>query len=437
MAEAATSSVAPPAVTEIQNSTESPSSSDPAFASTALCPPPLPLKRQLSRQVSDLAIANKIDDQQKETLKMLLRADGGAEKNTRAVGAAQKVVAKLEGGNKLSEIDWDGLEQILASFTIDEIAPDTSNKTEISNEDPIITRLLSAEFEPPTHAPDKPTMIGKKQHTKSRKVVCYVIRHGERMDESDSRGWFALAEKEGRNLNDACLTEVGHKQAADAGIKLNLDLARSKSTCKAVLASPLERTAATGARVAHAIDRPLKLFAPAAAPALIVRQWGLEVVEGWLQFSARHMSYTKALIRPHVLASTSCSMAKMSPEHIVDTTRTFKHALEVQMAACAEGECVVAVTHREGIRKLMGTHRHIPYCAVAKFTVTIPNIARSSLTKADVATATGKKPSSSFFNFSFLSKNSKSAKAKKSAPNRRRPKIKSEHKCAWKFTNFL
>ena len=49
-------------------------------APAAVAPPPPPLKRQLSSQVSDLAIAKKIDDQQKDTLKMLLRADGGAGK---------------------------------------------------------------------------------------------------------------------------------------------------------------------------------------------------------------------------------------------------------------------------------------------------------------------------------------------------------------------
>ena len=69
------------------------------------------------------------------------------------------------------EGDWDGLEQILSSFTIDEIAPNTSNKKEsASDKDPIITRLLSAEFEPPAHAPVAPTKIAKAKKTKGREV---------------------------------------------------------------------------------------------------------------------------------------------------------------------------------------------------------------------------------------------------------------------------
>jgi broad specificity phosphatase PhoE len=236
----------------------------------------------------------------------------------------------------------------------------------------------------------------------------WVVRHGERVDETEAYAQWRAATPSHRRF-DPELTATGQAQARDAGDFLVRAAAVEEtpgglSTSAAVAAaaekfgctiyvSPLARTLSTAHEIAQVLmvasggkkKVDVRVVFGLSECAAAVRNEGTDDYRGQLGFL--ELEAMQALC-PEVTGIEEEAPPKYADActWLVEKTRE-KHSQQQQQqqvgtnGAAAEvatasvevkpqhnsPPCCLVVTHREGIRDLMGLMMRLPYCAVARF----------------------------------------------------------------------
>jgi len=225
---------------------------------------------------------------------------------------------------------------------------------------------------------------------KSQTQQLWLIRHGERIDETrECDEWYEKASKD--RWFDPPLTKKGISQAHSLGKMLQQHLVPNKTNTywsQVIYVSPCERTLETAFQMAKGLisnekkyitNVTLSVRPGLAECAAAIRRVGIKKKsDGELQLKPpRHdMHGGRFLSRKEIMEKFSLDSSPNQSSIIwhfayEDETvhETFEQCVENIMEENSGFELVVGVTHREGIRSLdvRLSRLHVPYCAVAKY----------------------------------------------------------------------
>lgn len=191
-----------------------------------------------------------------------------------------------------------------------------------------------------------------------------IIRHSERMDEVDSRGWKSIVQedKSSRNkyylLDDPPITENGKNIAKTATLTLSTVLDREPTKVNKIYSSRLRRCVETAYFIALSIGVPIYICKGLSLTAAAV------AVDS-LRFEFHSIAEIQSFC-PGVLV-VDCDDA--SNESFI----TSNNWLETLEFISSKNTLSVIVAHRETIRNLVPTIGRIPYCAITCFNYCPPS----------------------------------------------------------------
>ena len=186
----------------------------------------------------------------------------------------------------------------------------------------------------------------------ARTQTVILIRHGERLDESNYRQWKSM--KTDTNWHDPPLTDAGRMQARSAAAEVRKWLKEENVSEDKIsfFASPSSRTLATATEVGLILGTPpVSILHGLYECTAAAGEWGLP-----------------KLILP---CPTKTLGEYPITEHQVDTGATFASGMADVVRRTPPGAVAIVVTHREGIRQLSGDMRRLAYCATHKFSVDV------------------------------------------------------------------
>lgn len=208
---------------------------------------------------------------------------------------------------------------------------------------------------------------------RSRKLV--VVRHSERLDEVDSKGWYkTVSESTCRRakqylFDDPPLTQNGHSIAAlavDVAFPevsvCNHDIGSSSLSINKVYCSRLVRCIETAAAFAKRYGLPLFVSSGLAIHALAVQQ-----SRGHFDFLT--IDEIRELLADHELNIVDCD-DNASPHYLPTARELFEQKLGMLApihAVLRREEASLIVAHRETIWQLVREKRKTPYCGTSVF----------------------------------------------------------------------
>lgn len=206
-----------------------------------------------------------------------------------------------------------------------------------------------------------------------RKLV--VVRHSERLDEVDSKGWYKTASESTCRrakqylFDDPPLTQNGHSIAAlavDVAFPevsvFNHDIGSSSLSINKVYCSRLVRCIETAAAFAKRYDLPLFVSSGLAIHALAVQK-----SRGHFDFLT--IDEIRELLAEHKLNIVDCDDSA-SPHYLPTARELFEQNLGMLVpihAVLRREEASLIVAHRETIWQLVREKRKTPYCGTHVF----------------------------------------------------------------------
>ena len=185
-----------------------------------------------------------------------------------------------------------------------------------------------------------------------------IVRHGERLDEVDKRGWFKICTND--NWHDPPITQRGKEQSTTAGKRLHEYLSEIEMIKNSKLyTSPSLRTVGTAAKIGLEIERSEMILTPG------LYQCSAAAKRDGLENLILSPSDTEQFI--------SCSDSFPISERVHGTTSdTFMSSLNSIIDCATDDESFpIVVTHREGLYDLMEECnvpiRRLPYCVCMEF----------------------------------------------------------------------
>lgn len=195
----------------------------------------------------------------------------------------------------------------------------------------------------------------------SNKLI--VVRHGERLDESDLSSWFAISRKlkecTPRNHyaidNDPPLTDSGLEMAETCSRTVRGLLDKENINVQKVYASKLKRAYQTAYCIARRLNVPMYVSAGFALTAEAVRKAFCS--DG--QFEFLSVKEIQADCPGVVVIDLDTSLHKSHP--------ALHNWLDAIINVISKEEHSIIVAHRETIRNLYKRYCHTPYCCLGTF----------------------------------------------------------------------
>eukprot|EP01066_Platyproteum_vivax_P009566 Platyproteum_vivax@DN4219_c0_g1_i2.p1 len=216
------------------------------------------------------------------------------------------------------------------------------------------------------------------------KVVLWIVRHGERADESASDSEQFFQETARSSLFDPPLTACGNRQAEVAAIQLKTFMTDSSLGLKfkRVYSSPLLRSVQTAEVIASALDLSLQVVAGLSSCCAAVERYGLATL----------------MPRMHVFQKDYKGNAEHDKPNLEDLS--FIDCLRVVIAREASEAIggapihLLVVAHREATHDLLHTYRpseieklmvfrHVPYCCISVFSAEMYALSSATLSASD------------------------------------------------------
>jgi len=196
--------------------------------------------------------------------------------------------------------------------------------------------------------------------TATNSMAMFMVRHGERVDETPGAIEWAEATPTSRHF-DPPLTDAGAEQAAQAAETL-LAHPLGPDFGTTIYASPLARCLKTASVIAEATNKQVCVVPGLGECAAAAKRRGI------MALNLLPIDEMKKLC-PQMVA-----FDRDAPVTFEDACQWAARARAAEAAAAAidaaDGRSVdvLVVTHREGIRDVAGIHQRLPYCAIARFT---------------------------------------------------------------------
>ena len=193
----------------------------------------------------------------------------------------------------------------------------------------------------------------------------YLIRHGERLDETDRSAWkkkLKTYEGKCKNMNhriaDVCITEKGHREAEEMALYISSTKAKELEGIPCIYVSRLQRAIQTAYPLALKLGLPLMVSSGISTCALCVRK----CIEKSMRFEFFKLDELQSMCKGVELIDVD---DKYHPLHV--PTKSWRKAIEtIAMRSDELQKPLIIVGHRELNRNVVGNKNlKTPPCGIS------------------------------------------------------------------------